>query len=642
MTKCLENNSEEYIFLQKHKSLNEKTFRLLEYYCGLEKAPEYAVLLTGVWGSGKTWFATNFLEKYFSDKKKYIYVSLHGVQSFQNIEDEFFRQLHPFISSKPARLGINVIKGLLKTSIKLDLDGQHKADASISIGNPTDKLFDKSKVPDGVVLVFDDLERCSIPIADLLGYINHFVENRKLKVVILANEQEIDNKNPSYRLIKEKLIGKTFEVYPDFNAAFNYFLNEFSSHDFENLIIKNKPSILKIYYDSQSKNLRLLRHALWDLDRIYNELPEKIKKNEVLLSEFIAWFLVYFFEFRSGALMPNELKHIRSSYFDAFANKKDDESNNKYKKIRDKYVTVNFIDTPLITDEIWEEIFVSGSVPIIELVESLLNSKYFQEENQEPWIKLWYGYDLSDQEFDKIIKMVLHQWSNHYFTKVGEILHVVGLLLRYSKAGLFNKTEDEIINDAKNYIKWMKTVGILPAKGLHDIHDSDAFRGLGFASYELQSFRDFRAYLYEQQRVVLSESYPSEAGKLLNLMKSNTEEFVTALILSNDRNNRFYDQPILAHLSPVEFVDSLVKISPVQRQKVFSIFKERYSAPFIERLIPELSWLQNVESLVRVESEKLSGKMSGYTLALGCSHYIKPAISALENYKNLQVSDKNT
>lgn len=642
MTKNLENNLDEYPFLRKHKSFNEKTFRLLEYYCGLEKAPEYAVLLTGVWGSGKTWFITDFLEKYFSDKKKYIYVSLHGVQSFQNIEDEFFRNLHPFLSSKPARLGINIIKGLLKTSIKLDLDGQHKADASISIGNPTDKLFDKSKIPDGVVLVFDDLERCSIPIADLLGYINHFVENRKFKVVILANEQEIDKKNPLYRLIKEKLIGKTFEVYPDFYSAFNCFLKEFSCDDFKNIIIQNKSSILKIYYDSQSKNLRLLRHALWDLDRIYNELPEKIRKNEALQSEFIARFLVYFFEFRSGELMPNELKHIRTSFFDAFVNKKDDEYNNKYKKIRDKYVTVNFIDNPLITDEVWEEIFTSGSVPINELVESLLNSKYFQEENQEPWIKLWYGYDLSDQEFDKVIKQVLHQWSDHHFTKVGEILQVVGLFLRYSKAGVFNKTEDEIINDAKDYIEWMKSQGILPAKDHHDIYDMDAFLGLGFASRELQSFRDFRAYLDDQQRVVLSESYPLEAKKLLKLMKSNTEEFVTALILSNNRNNRFYDQPILAHLSPVEFVESLVTLSPVQRQKVFSIFKERYSDPFIERFIPELPWLQNVDSLVRVESEKLSGKMSGHTLALGCSHYIKPAIAALENYKNLQISGKKT
>ena len=340
--------------------------------------------------------------------------------------------------------------------------------------------------------------------------------------------------------------------------------------------------------------------------------------------------------------MPNELKHIRSSFFDAFTKKKDDESNNKYTRIRAKYVTVNFIDNPLITDEIWEEIFTSGSVPILELEESLLNSKYFQEENQEPWIKLWYGYDLSDQEFDKVIKLVLLQWCEHHFTRIGEILQVVGLLLRYSKAGLLNKTEEEIINEAKNYIQWMKSVEKLPAKGLHDIYDSDAFLGLGFASRELQSFRDFRAYLDEQQRIVLSESYPSEADKLLNLMKSNTEEFVAALILSNDRNNRFYDQPILPHLSPVEFVDALVKLSPVQRQRVFSMFKERYSTPFIEKLIPELPWLQNVESLVHVESEKLSGKMSGHTLALGCSHYIKPAIAALKDYTDQQSSGTNT
>ena len=41
------------------------------------------------------------------------------------------------------------------------------------------------------MIVFDDLERCSIDITDLLGYINSFVEHEGVKVVVLADEGRI-------------------------------------------------------------------------------------------------------------------------------------------------------------------------------------------------------------------------------------------------------------------------------------------------------------------------------------------------------------------------------------------------------------------------------------------------------------------
>lgn len=61
-------------------------------------------------------------------------------------------------------------------------------------------------------IIFDDLERCSIVIPNILGYINQFVENNGLKVIVIANEDEIikldqlDNKidnAKAYLTIKE-------------------------------------------------------------------------------------------------------------------------------------------------------------------------------------------------------------------------------------------------------------------------------------------------------------------------------------------------------------------------------------------------------------------------------------------------------
>lgn len=41
------------------------------------------------------------------------------------------------------------------------------------------------------IICFDDLERCCIPINEILGYMNGLVEHNKCKVIVLANEKEI-------------------------------------------------------------------------------------------------------------------------------------------------------------------------------------------------------------------------------------------------------------------------------------------------------------------------------------------------------------------------------------------------------------------------------------------------------------------
>ena len=49
--------------LQRVMSMNLHIEEFLEYYCSLKHDPEYAVLLKGKWGAGKTWFIKNFIDK---------------------------------------------------------------------------------------------------------------------------------------------------------------------------------------------------------------------------------------------------------------------------------------------------------------------------------------------------------------------------------------------------------------------------------------------------------------------------------------------------------------------------------------------------------------------------------------------------
>ena len=216
--------------LEESKNTNDHIVDYLDYYIDSEQSPEYAILLKGAWGAGKTWFIKNYLKREERKSLKTIYVSLYGVTGFGEIEDQFFQQLHPVLSSKAMSITGKVIKGVLKTTLKIDLDNDGKDEGSINSSIPDINLPDYLKNTNERVLIFDDLERCNIPFNDVLGYINYFVEHQGQKVIILANEDEI-LKNQSgehsqrYKDIKEKLIGKTFKIIPNISEAMKHFLS---------------------------------------------------------------------------------------------------------------------------------------------------------------------------------------------------------------------------------------------------------------------------------------------------------------------------------------------------------------------------------------------------------------------------------
>ena len=163
----------------------------LDYYCGLSHSPGFAVLLKGEWGCGKTWFINQYCEKLKNNKKKYLYVSLYGMTSTTEIEDEFFRQLHPILSSQGMAIAGKALQGVVKGTLKVDLGGDGKDDGSVSLQIPKIDLPESFKNADESILIFDDLERCQIDIGNILGYINYFVEHQGIKVVLVANEEQL-------------------------------------------------------------------------------------------------------------------------------------------------------------------------------------------------------------------------------------------------------------------------------------------------------------------------------------------------------------------------------------------------------------------------------------------------------------------
>src|ERR1700722_11777661 len=189
---------------------NKHVWEYLTYYLNLTHVPGFAVLLSGPWGVGKTYLLKAFLkEKFGEDAAQYVYVSLYGLSSIEEIDDALFQAAFPVMTGTAAKVTGRVVKAGLKF-LKVDPGEWNIKD-----------FLNKFKAK---IYVFDDLERCEAPINKVLGYINQFVEHGGAKVIVLANENEIGS-DKDYVRRREKLIGKTLHVKSVFDEAFKHFVS---------------------------------------------------------------------------------------------------------------------------------------------------------------------------------------------------------------------------------------------------------------------------------------------------------------------------------------------------------------------------------------------------------------------------------
>jgi hypothetical protein len=171
------------------KAPNKHISKFLEYYIKLP-SPEYAVLLDGAWGSGKTHFIDNFLNSNEKEKLKFIKISLFGMREISEIDEVVFQHIHPILGNKYVKFVGNIAKGALKLGVNVDFDNDGSSDGKVSIDPKSFTMFNDDKEGKEIIFVFDDLERTDIEISKILCYINSLVEISKQKVIILANEKK--------------------------------------------------------------------------------------------------------------------------------------------------------------------------------------------------------------------------------------------------------------------------------------------------------------------------------------------------------------------------------------------------------------------------------------------------------------------
>ncbi|MBW4650962.1 MAG: KAP family NTPase [Kastovskya adunca ATA6-11-RM4] len=657
---------------QDNKPLNSHIEEYLDYYCGLSHAPEFAVLLKGQWGAGKTWFIKKYREKLKVKNQRCLYVSLYGKTSFSEIEEAFFQQLHPILSSKGMAITGKILKSFLKGTLKIDLTNDAKDDGTWSVQIPDFDLPEYLKDADKSILIFDDLERCKIDIGNILGYINYFVEHKGLKVIIIANEEEL-LKVDNYKAIKEKLIGKTFGVSLDLEGALKNFITVVNNSSVTKFLMDNLELIENLYSKAKYENLRNLKQIVLDFERIFESLPDEARNKPELLQDILKFLMIFSIEIKRGKMLPKDIstleevyrfgiqkqaernvKHMLKNEYNQLSTvttQENSQEENSLQEVLDRYRSLNLNLDNFFPSNLWWQTFLDkGILDKQELDQSLLTSKYFQDENTPNWVRLWHFSTLKDDEFNDLLNKVELEYANRKFVNLGEIKHVLGLFLMFSEVGLYNKSKEEILNDSKLYIDDLKDKDKLDVdlKNQEDYFErlNNGYRGLGFQRKEFAEFIEFISYVTEVIQLVIIKKLPSAAQYLLSIMQNDVWKFYRMICINNSsnwdsENQKYYKTPILNYIKEDEFIEKFIGMEVEERRVVYWALKERYEYDSNNiNLIEELSWLKSVYSLLLNEANQKKGKVSGYVLENETQHYLDEVIKKLEAKKNTSINSQ--
>jgi hypothetical protein len=517
---------------------------------------------------------------------------LSGAKSTDDIDQRIVVAMMPALNTALGKIGGRLVGQLAQTYGLSDLlkAGDIKALASPNL------------------VIFDDLERAVLGPIEVLGYVNQFVEHEGKKAVVIGNESEI--KDRDYIRVREKVIGITFDFQQDVHAALGPFIAELTTEPVRKYVETNKETLLVLFSQSESKNLRVLKQTLWTWDRFYNAIDEELRAKTSSILVVFKLFVALCLEVRSGTLKPEDLRDRVDNIVMGMTTSEGQKKDTPLSKAQRKYPELHLHD-PVLTDEVLIEMLCEGKITREKIDNSLRTSEHFVRPEDEPaWRKVWYWINRTGEEFEVAFLRMEELFNERAFIKTGEVMHVFGLRLWLGKIGQLALSRDDIVAQCKLYIDELKESGkLLEGTGEETWSGPyEAAYGLVFSEGNSAEFKALHKYYEESVEAARRQLWPQHAAELIELMSSDVDAFFVKVCWTNDeRENTFMVIPVFSAISVNVFVDKLLQLHPREFRTALTALKGRYENGRLQReLALEAAWLTGVYIALKHEAIKCS------------------------------------
>ena len=520
----------------------------LNYYASVDE-PEYAVLVTGAWGVGKTFQVRSCLPKSAS-----CYVSLYGLTTTDAIHEAVLAEMAPAVSQARKHLPA-VVSGLLSISQLPSLN---------SLTPSLCNALLRRNVEIDKVLVFDDVERCTVELSDLLGAINVYIEHYKCKVIIVAHDEKIVD---FLSHVKEKIVGHTIRVTSDISSALERFISKHENLEYRDNLLARKETLVSIFSDSGIASLRMLRYAVNDFRRLYELLNIDHRQHDDAMMELVSLFVAFNLEVRAGNLNRQNIEDRKSARIRHLA--RASMKNGKREEtpplvaINEKYRDVD-LESMLLNDGVLVQMLIEGMYSEFEIRRSINNSVYFlkiEEPDTPPWKIISNVREFDDALVDRAVDRMRKQFADREIVEPGEMLHVFALLMMMSEMGISREPLNYVVSECKRYIDDLFEENRLRPtdwKPDRERRPEGYFDGFGYWVMDAykDEFNEVNKYLELVRKRALERELPSMASELLNELRSDSEQFIQSIWHTGEGTGRFTDIAVLNFIDPEAFVNA--------------------------------------------------------------------------------------
>lgn len=444
---------------------NKELTKYLNEYLRMEK-PQFAVMISGRWGCGKTYYIENQIAEWGKKKEKArgdsivlkpIYVSVNGLNNVSSVARKIKAVLHPMLYSKGAKAAKKVVLAAMNIAVKskMDFEGDGTGEDLNSLLDAEGVLdifmSDSNSVKGNRILVLDDIERSKIPLDELFGFVNGIVEHSNSKVILICDEEKLievakkENLSVEYKDFKEKLVGQTFSLEVDYAGITNVFIEASNSK----ILQDNRRIITELFVASKCENLRLIRHCLIDIKRFFDQLPKSIEKNssyKFFVTNVVAYLTIASLEDRFG---NKTVEHYQSYFLSEDDKALVHEIGQKYNGILESYGLYNSVYTIPIKHLV--SFVRSGFLTSPDYLVS--QCRMLQSRNLTNWEKLWNCSRLSNTEFETLLDSEKKRFYNKELGYSFEVVHLAGILLSLERRGLVRLSRNNVVRIAKSNIR---------------------------------------------------------------------------------------------------------------------------------------------------------------------------------------------
>ena len=629
---------------------------------------DYAVMLNGEWGSGKTHFWNNKIKKKIESMqlngKRYttIYMSLYGISNLEEISKKIFmettqlmdKNLRRFMNSK----GQETIPEYAKTGI--DMANFFGVTQN---GNKLD--YAEFFSTDDKVLCFDDLERANVDVIDILGYINNFVEHDHIKTIIICNEKELATKLKSsnlemktfiatylldkqnelnksdkpmvekiqdkiehvfdkandYERIKEKLIGETFEYAPKFDYIINGILMRYENNpDLIRFLRENTGIIISTFNRSGTRNLRILKHALNDFKKIYEMVNRSYPNtSNRVMQTMLIFTIAVSFEIKAGKITKEKFINIKDNeeYKSILVSSRilmdnrqfyiKEFDQNYYYNFKAEYRFFKFIEYYVRTRIFDMKLFKENMDTIRNTVDTENLPGYKRLLTEEYW-------KISDDEFEAVIEDIIEDVKEGKI-KLIDMVKIFAYFSYFSRKGLI-----------KYDLKTLKSMFFngMNISSLTSEYCSNIEEELGKIAIEEveEDMEEILKHFYKLNDQLLDKKYKEKAEEVMKCIPMKMEQFYEKF------DKECMKVPIFKYYDPFQLFQ---RISCASNEDIVLI-KEKLldrANRYTKQIEPEM---KNIKQFKQIVDDYIKGKESTIKIVM-LKEFAKSLGTILEKYK---------